>query len=89
MLREILCLYFVTGSDEELEDLKNCYLRYEGDMDKISQSFIGYEIHEEENIRNVLKELINKKEIPEFPLFMKENASKRNARIKRVISFIS
>ena len=53
-------------------------------MNKISESFLGYDVNDEDHYRDVLTKLIEKKEIPDFPKFSKESKSKRDARVKRV-----
>ncbi|XP_015908753.1 dnaJ homolog subfamily C member 9 [Parasteatoda tepidariorum] len=71
------------GSDEEIQDLKECYVKYEGDMNLIAEVFLGYDVEEEDRLITILTELINKDEIPSFPKFVKESKTKKMARIKR------
>ncbi|XP_055937664.1 dnaJ homolog subfamily C member 9-like [Argiope bruennichi] len=71
------------GSDEEKEDLKNAYMKAKGDMDKISEIFIGYTIEEEDRLCMILKEMIKQKEVPSYPKFKNESPTKKAARKKR------
>jgi len=71
------------GSEEERNDLKECYIKYEGDMNSISEYFIGYNIDEEDRFRDILTDLINKDEVPAYPKFVKEPKTKRAGRIKK------
>ncbi|GFT52470.1 dnaJ homolog subfamily C member 9 [Nephila pilipes] len=71
------------GSEEENNDLKNCYIKAEGDMDVISETFIGYKVDEEERYSKMLKEMIKTKEIPSFPKFLKETSVKKAARHRK------
>lgn len=80
--------FLAIGSKEELEDLKKYYLQYEGDMNKISECFMSYDVNEEDHYREILTELIKKKEIADFPKFSKETKSKRNARVKKVSTYL-
>lgn len=77
-------MYFTTGSEEELQDLKKCYMQYEGDLNKISESFLSYNVNDEDQYRNIILDLIRKGELPDYPQFTREAKSKKDARIKRV-----
>ncbi|CAL1281919.1 unnamed protein product [Larinioides sclopetarius] len=70
-------------SDEEKEDLKKAYLKAKGDMDTISEIFIGYSAEEEDRLCMILKEMIKKKEVPSYPKFKNETPAKKAARKKR------
>ncbi|KFM73301.1 DnaJ-like protein subfamily C member 9, partial [Stegodyphus mimosarum] len=71
------------GSEEEKEDLKSCYMQFEGDMSKVSECLIGYNIDDEDRYYQILNDLIQKNEIPKFPKFVNETAQKRLTRRKR------
>lgn len=49
---------------------------------------MGYDVNEEDHYREILTELIKKKEIADFPKFSKETKSKRNARVKKVSAYL-
>lgn len=68
-------------SDEERSDLKSLYLRFEGDMNKIYEYHYAYD---EDRIVNILKELIDTEEVPEFDAFVNEPKSKKQKRLKRI-----
>ncbi|GBN88490.1 hypothetical protein AVEN_251620-1, partial [Araneus ventricosus] len=70
-------------SDEEKEDLKKAYLKAKGDMDTISEIFIGYSAEEEDRLCTILKEMIKNKEVPSYPKFKNETPAKKAARQKR------
>lgn len=57
-------------------------------MNKISEAFIGYNFTEEEKYVEILKDLISKKEIPDFPKFTKETEAKKKNRAKKVCFFL-
>lgn len=71
------------GSGEEKQDLIQHYNKYEGDMDKITQSLIGYQVEEEERICEILHDLIKSKEIPSYKQFVNESQAKKTKRHKR------
>jgi len=71
------------GSEEERNDLVKAYNTHEGDMDKIAETFIGYEGEHESDYTKLLHDLIKKGEIEAFPAFTKETASKRKKRRQR------
>lgn len=70
------------GSKEEETDLIALYNRYEGDMDKIYESHIGYD---EERTTGLLLKLIESGKIEKFEKFTDEPADKKARRTKRCI----
>lgn len=71
------------GSKEEKEDLKEAYLQSEGDMDEIMDSVMCATVDDEVRFTKILKDLIKKKEIPDYPAFTKESKAKKTARKRR------
>lgn len=71
------------GSNEELEDLKKCYITCEGDMDKMSECLIGYDISTEKRYCSILQDMIDNEELPEFTKFTEETPAKKKARKRR------
>lgn len=71
------------GSQEEAEDLKLNYRRFEGDFDAMSEHLIGYEFEQEEHYRAILNALIEAREVEAYPKFTKETKKSREARRKR------
>ncbi|XP_074603638.1 dnaJ homolog subfamily C member 9 [Brevipalpus obovatus] len=69
------------GSDEEKQDLKTLYVKYEGDLDIIYEYMIGYD---EDRTREMLDKMLAAEEIPAFDNFVKEPAAKRTKRLKKV-----
>ncbi|XP_055996902.1 dnaJ homolog subfamily C member 9-like [Ostrea edulis] len=70
-------------SAEELEDLKSAYVECEGDMDKIIDTVMCATIEDEPRFAKILKLLIKKKEVPDFPSFSKEGKAKKTARKRK------
>lgn len=75
----------VTGSPDEIEDLKTAYLNAEGDMDKIMASMLCSTFEDEPRFTLILKELIQKDSLPDFTAFSKESQKKKKARQKKVV----
>lgn len=71
------------GSDEEKEDMKMAYLRNKGDMDKIAEELFFYRVGSDDRVREVIMDLIKKKQIPKYKEFVDEPAAKIAARKKR------
>lgn len=69
-----------TDSKEEEEDLIKIYERFEGDLDKISQTHISYD---EDKTTEQLHRLIDEGKIKKYKKFTSEPDSKRNRRSKR------
>lgn len=69
-------------SEDEKKDLKKVYLRFEGDLDFISESVIGFD---EIRTRQLIQQLIADKEVPEFDAFVNESKTKREKRIKKAV----
>lgn len=69
------------GSDEEKQDLKKLYIKYEGDLDIIYEYMIGYD---EDRTREMLNKMLADGEIPAFDNFVKESAAKRSKRLRKV-----
>lgn len=68
------------GSEEEEQDLIQIYQRYKGDMDKISESHIGFD---EKRTHDQLSRLIDEGKIPKYNKFSKDSGAKRERRKKR------
>lgn len=68
------------GSEDEKEDIKKWYNKFEGDMDKISQCLIGFD---EDRTRQLIENLIEEGELEAFDAFTSESASKREKRKKK------
>lgn len=68
------------GSEEEEKDLIGYYNRFEGDLDKISESFISYD---ETKTTAQLVKLIEEGKIQEYRNFMNESEKKKNRRKMR------
>ncbi|CAG9795077.1 unnamed protein product [Diatraea saccharalis] len=71
------------GSEEEKKDLKDAYLAGKGDMDYICDQVQFARSEHEPRIRNILNEMIEKKEIPSYKIFTHEPARKRQRRLAK------
>ena len=69
------------NSEEEKTDLKNLYIRFEGDLNMIYEHHFAYD---EERVIQMLNQMINSKEIPEFDSFVNERKSSKQKRQKRI-----
>ncbi|XP_040832024.1 dnaJ homolog subfamily C member 9 [Ochotona curzoniae] len=71
------------GSEEELADIKQAYLDFQGDMDRILESVLCVQYSEEPRIRDVIQQAIDAGEVPAYKAFVKESKQKMNARKRR------
>lgn len=69
------------GSEEEKKDLKTIYLKFEGDLDKIYENHFFYD---EDRICQLLSNMIEQNEIPDYPEFSKEKKTKKQKRLKKI-----
>ena len=67
------------GSEEERQDIKKYYIKFEGDLDKISQYLFTYD---EERTRGLIQELIENGEVQAFDSFVNEPSTKKTKRVK-------
>jgi DnaJ family protein C protein 9 len=74
-------LHKYIGSEDEKKDLKNIYIRFNGDMDLISQTHIAFD---EDRTRQLLLQMIRDKEVPQFDAFLNESTLKRQKRAKKL-----
>ena len=72
------------GTEEETEELKKCYLEFEGDMDKIMTAVLCSTDDDEERFRIILQKFIDHAELPAFDAFTKEDTKKRQKRKAKV-----
>lgn len=68
------------GSEEEEQDLVKIYNRFEGDLDKISETHMSYD---EERTTGQLRSLIADGKIVDYPMFSKESSSRKAKRSRR------
>ncbi len=69
------------GSAEELEDIMAAYLKYYGDISKISESIFFGSVYEEARYQEIIKRQISKGILPEYK--NPESAKKKALRMKR------
>lgn len=75
---------YISGSAEELDDLKAAYVEYEGDMDEILDNVMCSTEEDVPRFTKILKGLIKEGEVPMFEEFEKASKKKQKARQKRV-----
>ncbi|XP_075389840.1 dnaJ homolog subfamily C member 9 isoform X2 [Tenrec ecaudatus] len=73
------------GSAEELDDIKQAYLDFKGDMDRIMESVLCVQYTEEPRIRNIIQQAIDAGEVPSYQAFVREPKQKMSARKRRAI----
>lgn len=71
------------GSAKEMEDVKQAYCKYKGDMDKVLQTVIGADANNEDRIREIIVYLIENGDVEPYPKFINEPPSKRIKRQKK------
>lgn len=74
------------NSEEELGDLKKIYLDSGGNMETILNSIMCATDEDEPRLRSILIDLIQKKELPAFDVFLKEDEKKKKIRKKKYAS---
>lgn len=62
------------GSDEELQDVREAYLKYKGDMEAIIDNVVLASPDDEERFRSLLQPLIERKELPSYRKFNSETS---------------
>ncbi|KAG8238993.1 hypothetical protein J437_LFUL005050 [Ladona fulva] len=72
------------GSKEELEDLKKAYVEGDGDMEYILETVLCATIDDEPRLRELLQNMIDEEEIPEFPKFTNESQTNKKKRRKKM-----
>uniref|UniRef100_A0A915NSA2 J domain-containing protein n=1 Tax=Meloidogyne floridensis TaxID=298350 RepID=A0A915NSA2_9BILA len=76
-------VYMETGSQQEMNDVKNAYVKYKGDMDKILETVIGADVQNEDRIREIIRHFIELGELPSLPKYKNEKPISRVRRMKR------
>ena len=74
----------ISGSDEELDDLKAAYTSCRGDMDKIIESVLCATVDDEPRFRQILESLIADGSVEAYSAFTNETKTKANARKRKV-----
>lgn len=69
------------GSNDEKDDVRAAYLKYEGDMDKIFESVIAFD---EDRARDIIEELIESESLEKFDKFVNEPKTKREKRKAKI-----
>lgn len=71
-------LYEYKGSKQEIDDLKEAYERYRGDMNRIMESVIAADVENEQQYIDILKNAISKGELKEYRRFKTTTSEKEN-----------
>ncbi|XP_078499229.1 dnaJ homolog subfamily C member 9 [Lissotriton helveticus] len=74
------------GSEEELADVKEAYVDFEGDMDRIMESVLCVTYKDEPRIRKIIQAAIDSGEVSAYDTFVKEPKKKRTDRKKRALA---
>ncbi|XP_077867448.1 dnaJ homolog subfamily C member 9-like isoform X2 [Saccoglossus kowalevskii] len=74
------------GSDEELNDLKSAYMSCQGDMEMILNTVLCATFEDEDRFQTILKDCVDKTELPPFDAFTKENKKMKKARKKKAMA---
>ncbi|KAL7301489.1 hypothetical protein TKK_0005926 [Trichogramma kaykai] len=73
------------GSETEIKDLKRAYLDSKGDMNYILEAVPFTNCEEEPRLHSIIRDLIEKGEVPEYKQFTEEDEKKRLRRKRRVM----
>ncbi|KAI6183577.1 J domain-containing protein [Aphelenchoides bicaudatus] len=71
------------GSKKQVQEVKEAYEKYKGDLNKIMDCVIGFDPENEDELHDVIWYLINKNEVPAYNKFVNEPASARQKRLKQ------
>ncbi|XP_014226160.1 dnaJ homolog subfamily C member 9-like [Trichogramma pretiosum] len=71
------------GSETEIKDLKRAYLDSKGDMNYILEAVPFTNCEEEPRLHSIIRDLIEKGEVPEYKQFTEEDEKKRLRRKRR------
>lgn len=74
----------LSGSEEELRDLKKAYNQCKGDLDKMYEHVPFLSLKEEGRVCGIIRKMIDSKELPVYDIFVNEPQSKRDRRIRKV-----
>lgn len=75
---------FITGSDDEIRDIKKGYLAGKGDMDFIMNMVPFSSVYEEGRLREILEKIIKEEDLPVYEAFTNEPPSKKRKRLQKV-----
>lgn len=71
------------GSDKQIQDIKEAYEKYKGNMNHILETVIGFDADNEQELHDIIWYLINKNEVHAYPKFVNEPTSAREKRLKK------
>jgi hypothetical protein len=74
----------ISGSEEELCDVRAAYIEGEGDMDVVMDTVMCATGEDETRFTAILSDLIARDDVPDFPAFSKESKKKKDGRKRRV-----
>ena len=61
-------------------------MEYEGDMEQILENVLCCTVDDEPRFAEILTDLVNKEELPEYQAFTKENKKQKTGRRKKVLN---
>lgn len=71
------------GSDEEMKSLRDAYLKYKGNMNKIMETVIGADVSSEDRYREIIDYYIKNDGLIDYTKFTKEPMSSRIKRLNK------
>jgi len=71
------------GTEEEVKDLKEVYLKFEGDMKEIIDNILCATIEDEDRFREILEKHIKDGSLPPFDAFTKEDVVNKQKRKRK------
>uniref|UniRef100_A0A915HGC8 J domain-containing protein n=1 Tax=Romanomermis culicivorax TaxID=13658 RepID=A0A915HGC8_ROMCU len=76
------------NSEEERDDLKHAYLKFKGDFTKILENIFCSTLDDEDRLKSIITEMIEKENLPKYKAFTNESKNKQAAR-KRKVKFLN
>uniref|UniRef100_A0A7M5UVM1 J domain-containing protein n=2 Tax=Clytia hemisphaerica TaxID=252671 RepID=A0A7M5UVM1_9CNID len=70
-------------SDREAQDLKQCYVEFEGDMEQIMDNIMCSTFEDEERFCELIRKWISDGEVPEYEAFVKDSKKNKKKRKKQ------
>ena len=68
------------GSEKQVEDVRAAYVKYEGDLNLIIETVIGFDAENEDELRDIIWSLINSGEVEAYVKFVDEPEKARKRR---------
>lgn len=82
-LPEVVLIFNALGSIREINDVKDAYIKCNGNMNLMYEYVIGLDVETEDRIREVVWYLINNKRVEPYDIFVNEPKGWRKKRVER------